>query len=132
MAKVTKLSNGGVGAASPEPQAHALSTALHTSEKPHRAGTKARRRSILAKGSSGSLLAGGLHVNLSPPWGREDPGAHPHTPGAKIKLEAVGGSFLLGPYPRPFHNGGKSAGLRVLGYCSLHPYPSLSQNPWGK
>lgn len=68
----------------------------------------------------------GFHASLSPPWEGESLGPilTPQAPG--LRLEALGGGFLLGPYPRPFHNGGKSAGLRVLGYCSLQSYPRPS------
>lgn len=82
---------------------------------------------------------GSLCQPQPPSLGREEPGAvlTPQVPGHS--LEARGGRFLLGRLPRPFHNEGKSAGLRVLGYCSLQPLSDplgrMSQAPsdvWGK
>lgn len=60
------------------------------------------------------------------PWGGKSLGPILTPPAPGLGLEAIGGGFLLGPHPRPFHNGGKNAGLRVPGDCSLHPYLSPS------
>lgn len=81
-----------------------------------------------SQGSSGCLLAGGPVRQPQPSLERGRVSRRPHTPGARPQIR---GSFLLGSYPRPFHNWGKSAGLRVAGYCSLHPHSSLLQAPWG-
>lgn len=70
----------------------------------------------------------GLYSQPQPSLERGRVSRRPHTPGARPQIR---GSFLLGSYPRPFHNWGKSAGLRVAGYCSLHPHSSLLQAPWG-
>lgn len=75
----------------------------------------------------------GLCVSLSHHWGGVGRGGgvclRPHTPGARPQIR---GSFRLGSHPRPFHNSGKSAELRVPGYGSPCPHSSPSQAPWGE